>query len=101
MLALVLDSGCCVVWLRAIRLTSADKASLQRERQEGREGSPYSTRHAVQGWVLPCPGKAKVTDLDKGRLLTIKQCVVQLQQDCMFKSAANNRCHDVAAQSPS
>lgn len=55
----------------------ADDASFERETQEGSEGSPYSTRHAVQGRVLPCPGKAKVTDLDEGRLLTIKQCVVQ------------------------
>ena len=39
---------------------------------------PYSAGHAIQCGILPCPGKAKVTDLDEGRLLAVKQCVVQL-----------------------
>ena len=39
---------------------------------------PYSAGHAIQFWVLPCTGKPKVADLDEGRLLAIKQGVVQL-----------------------
>ena len=39
---------------------------------------PYSTGHSVQRRVMPCPSKAKITDLDERRRLAIKQGVVQL-----------------------
>lgn len=40
-------------------------------------GLPYSAGHAIQALVLPRPCKAKVTDLDEGGMLPIKERVVQ------------------------
>ena len=52
--------------------------SAKADNQKVVSGLPYSAGHAVQIGVLPRTGKAKVTDLDEGRLLPIKQCVVKL-----------------------
>ncbi len=104
MLALLLESVRCVVVCQKMSNLIDPvliKEACSKNRQEVRGGSPYSTRHAVQGWVLPCPGKAKVTDLDEGRLLTIKQCVVQFHVTAVGRSTDNIRCHDFEAQSTS
>ena len=81
--------GRYAVELLLLRLCMLSKIFAPRARRRGMCGVqkqgvackcslPYSAGHAIQFWVLPRTGKPKVTNLDEGRLLAVKQGVVQL-----------------------